>query len=585
MFKLFKNLTKRDKLFILLCVVFILGQVGLELKLPEYMEEITLLVIRPGNELSQILGIGLKMVLAALGSLGLSIAVAILIANISTNFSATLRDLIFNKVLSLSMEDTSNFSRASLITRSTNDITQIQTFLVMGLQMIIRSPIMATWAIFKISNKQWAWTFSTIVAAVLMIVIIALSMMIVIPKFKMRQKLTDRLNLVTRENLTGINVIRAYNAEAYQTEKFEVANADFTDTNIFVNRVMAIMHPAIFIIMNALTLSIYWIGAFLIQNAGINIQEVIFSEMISFSTYAMQVIMSLLMLIVVFSVFPQAKVSGDRINDVLNTKSNIIPGTHTEGIKEVRGEVEFRHVDFKYPGAEKNILEDITFKVEKGQTLAIIGATGSGKSTLIHLIPRFFDVTSGDLLVNGRNVKDYTKEALNNIIGFVSQTAILFSGNIKENIEYGENNKLALEEGELKHVANIAQASEFIEKLDDQYEAAVSQSGTNFSGGQKQRISIARAIARRPEILIFDDSFSALDFKTDRKLRSALQNELKDTTKIIVAQRVGTIKDVDQIIVIEDGKVAGKGTHEELLANNAIYREIAQSQLSEEELR
>ena len=318
MFKLFKNLTKRDKLFILLCVVFILGQVGLELKLPEYMEEITLLVIRPGNELSQILDIGLKMVLAALGSLGLSIAVAILIANISTNFSATLRDLIFNKVLSLSMEDTSNFSRASLITRSTNDITQIQTFLVMGLQMIIRSPIMATWAIFKISNKQWAWTFATIVAAVLMIVIIALSMMIAIPKFKMRQKLTDRLNLVTRENLTGINVIRAYNAEAYQTEKFEVANADFTDTNIFVNRVMAIMHPAIFIIMNALTLSIYWIGAFLIQNAGINIQEVIFSEMISFSTYAMQVIMSLLMLIVVFSVFPQAKVSGDRINDVLN---------------------------------------------------------------------------------------------------------------------------------------------------------------------------------------------------------------------------------------------------------------------------
>lgn len=585
MFQLFKNLTRRDKFFILLCVVFILGQVGLELKLPEYMEEITLLVIRPGNGLNQILGIGLKMVLAALGSLVLSIAVAILIANISTNFSATLRDLIFNKVLSLSMEDTSNFSRASLITRSTNDITQIQTFLVMGLQMIIRSPIMATWAIFKISNKQWAWTFSTIVAAVLMIVIIALSMMIVIPKFKMRQKLTDRLNLVTRENLTGINVIRAYNAEAYQTEKFEVANADFTNTNIFVNRVMAIMHPAIFIIMNALTLSIYWIGAFLIQNAGINLQEVIFSEMISFSTYAMQVIMSLLMLIVVFSVFPQAKVSGDRINDVLNTKSNIIPGTHTGGMKEVRGEVEFRHVDFKYPGAEKNILEDITFKVEKGQTLAIIGATGSGKSTLIHLIPRFFDVTSGDLLVNGRNVKDYTKEALNNIIGFVSQTAILFSGNIKENIEYGENNKLALEEGELKHVANIAQASEFIEKLDDQYEASVSQSGTNFSGGQKQRISIARAIARRPEILIFDDSFSALDFKTDRKLRSALQNELKDTTKIIVAQRVGTIKDVDQIIVIEDGKVAGKGTHEELLDNNAIYREIAQSQLSEEELR
>ena len=585
MFKLFKKLTKKDRLFILLCLVFIIGQVGLELQLPAYMQAITILVQTPGSELSQVLGVGGKMLLAALGSLILSVLVAVLVANVSTNFGANLREFLFDKVLSLSMEDISGFSKASLITRSTNDITQIQQFLVMGLQMIIRSPIMAFWAIMRISNKEWSWTLATIVAGIAMVSIIAISMAIAIPKFKVRQQLTDRLNLVTRENLTGIDVIRAYNAEDYQTQKFEDANIDFTNTNIFVNRVMATMHPSIFIIMNALTLAIYWIGAVLIQNTTAGNELILFSDMIVFSTYAMQVIMSLLMLIVVFAVFPQAKVSGDRVNEVLNTDSNIIEGTQTKGLEEHQGEIEFKQVDFRYPKADKNILKDITFKVRKGETLAIIGPTGSGKSSLIQLIPRFFDVSGGEILVNGRNVKDYTEEALNNAIGFVSQTAILFSGDIKENIIYGETDKKDLEEDEIQHVAEIAQASEFIEKLEDGFQSSVAQSGTNFSGGQKQRISIARAIARKPDILIFDDSFSALDFKTDRQLRTALQTELADTTKIIVAQRVGSIKDADQILVLEDGEIVGIGTHRELLETNAVYQEIAQSQLSEEELR
>ena len=584
MFKLFENLTKRDKAFMTLVLVFIIGQVWLELQLPAYMQAITILIQTPGSDLNRILSVGGLMVLAALGSLILSVLVAVLIANVSTNFAANLRELLFNKVLSLSLEDISGFSNASLITRSTNDITQIQVFLVMGLQMLIRSPIMATWAIFRISSTEWAWTFATIIAAMTLFVIIGISMYFAIPKFKLRQQLTDRLNLITRENLTGIDVIRAYNAENYQTDKFEQTNIDFTDTNIFVNRIMAVMHPSIFIIMNALTLAIYWIGAFLIQNTTAGNEVILFSEMVVFSTYAMQVIMSLLMLIVVFAIFPQAKVSGDRIREVLDKESTIIEGTKTKGNKNHLGEIEFRQVNFQYPNAEEKVLEDISFKINPGETLAIIGATGSGKSTLINLLPRFYDVTSGEVLVNGRNVKEYTEKALNNTIGFVTQTAILFSGNIEENIAYGENDKASLTENDIQHTAKIAQASEFIEKLDEGYESHVAQSGTNFSGGQKQRISIARAIARDPEILIFDDSFSALDFKTDRQLRDALKNELAHTTKVIVAQRVGTIKDVDQIIVLENGKIAGMGTHKELLEINEIYQEIAHSQLSEEEL-
>ena len=584
MFRLFKSLTKRDKLFMLLCLFLIFGQVFLELQLPAYMQAITILVQSADSELNQLLTIGGLMLAAALGSLILSVIVAVLVASISTNFSANLRELLYNKVLSLSIEDIGNFSKASLITRSTNDITQIQVFLVMGLQMIIRSPIMATWALLRISNEEWAWTFATIASAILLFVIIGASMYFAVPKFKLRQQLTDRLNLVTRENLTGINVIRAYNAEEYQTEKFEEANTEFTGTNIFVNRIMAIMHPSIFIIMNALTLSIYWIGAYLIQNTQTGNELDLFANMIVFSTYAMQVIMALLMLVVVFAIFPQAKVSGDRILEVLETHSTIIEGTETKGMPGHEGEIEFKNVDFRYPDAEDDVLKDISFKVNPGETTAIIGATGSGKSTLVHLIPRFYDATSGEVFVNGRNIREYTQRALNNTIGFVTQSAILFSGDINGNINYGDNDKAEMTDLEIQRAAEIAQASEFIDGLEEKYDSHVSQSGTNFSGGQKQRLSIARAIARDPEILIFDDSFSALDFKTDSDLRRALQEEMKDVTKIIVAQRVGTIKDVDQIIVLEDGQIVGIGTHEDLLETSKVYLEIAQSQLSEEEL-
>lgn len=584
MFRLFKSLTKRDKLFMLLCLFLIFGQVFLELQLPAYMQAITILVQSADSELNQLLTIGGLMLAAALGSLILSVIVAVLVASISTNFSANLRELLYNKVLSLSIEDIGNFSKASLITRSTNDITQIQVFLVMGLQMIIRSPIMATWALLRISNEEWAWTFATIASAILLFVIIGASMYFAVPKFKLRQQLTDRLNLVTRENLTGINVIRAYNAEEYQTEKFEEANTEFTGTNIFVNRIMAIMHPSIFIIMNALTLSIYWIGAYLIQNTQTGNELDLFANMIVFSTYAMQVIMALLMLVVVFAIFPQAKVSGDRILEVLETHSTIIEGTETKGMPGHEGEIEFKNVDFRYPDAEDDVLKDISFKVNPGETTAIIGATGSGKSTLVHLIPRFYDATSGEVFVNGRNIREYTQRALNNTIGFVTQSAILFSGDIKGNINYGDNDKTEMTDLEIQRAAEIAQASEFIDGLEEKYDSQVSQSGTNFSGGQKQRLSIARAIARDPEILIFDDSFSALDFKTDSDLRRALQEEMKDVTKIIVAQRVGTIKDVDQIIVLEDGQIVGIGTHEDLLETSKVYLEIVQSQLSEEEL-
>ena len=568
----------------LLCLFLIFGQVFLELQLPAYMQAITILVQSADSELNQLLTIGGLMLAAALGSLILSVIVAVLVASISTNFSANLRELLYNKVLSLSIEDIGNFSKASLITRSTNDITQIQVFLVMGLQMIIRSPIMATWALLRISNEEWAWTFATIASAILLFVIIGASMYFAVPKFKLRQQLTDRLNLVTRENLTGINVIRAYNAEEYQTEKFEEANTEFTGTNIFVNRIMAIMHPSIFIIMNALTLSIYWIGAYLIQNTQTGNELDLFANMIVFSTYAMQVIMALLMLVVVFAIFPQAKVSGDRILEVLETHSTIIEGTETKGMPGHEGEIEFKNVDFRYPDAEDDVLKDISFKVNPGETTAIIGATGSGKSTLVHLIPRFYDATSGEVFVNGRNIREYTQRALNNTIGFVTQSAILFSGDIKGNINYGDNDKTEMTDLEIQRAAEIAQASEFIDGLEEKYDSHVSQSGTNFSGGQKQRLSIARAIARDPEILIFDDSFSALDFKTDSDLRRALQEEMKDVTKIIVAQRVGTIKDVDQIIVLEDGQIVGIGTHEDLLETSKVYLEIAQSQLSEEEL-
>lgn len=584
MIKLFKNLSKKDYSFIFLCLLFITGQVWLELQLPVYMAAITRLVQTPGSTLNQITSIGGMMMLAAFGSLVLSVLVVGLIANVSANFAANLRELLFNKVLSLSVEDISGFSKASLITRSTNDITQIQVFLVMGLQMLIRSPIMAALAITRITTKEWQWTLATALAVVAMILVIGISMFFVIPKFKLRQQFTDQLNLVTRESLTGIDVIRAYNAEEYHTEKFEEVNEDVTNTNLFVDRVMAFMHPAMMIVMNGLTLAIYWIGAILIQNTTADNQLNVFSDMIVFTTYAMQVIMSLLMLIVVFSVLPRAQVSAGRIKEVLDTESKIIDGSKTEGITDRKGVIEFRNVNFRYPNAEDNVLTDINFKINSGETVAVIGSTGSGKSTLINLIPRFYDATEGEVLVDGINVKDYSLNALNNKIGYVTQKAIIFSGDIQSNIAYGDNGQAEPTLGEIETASQVAQAHEFIVKLDEGYAAHVAQDGSNFSGGQKQRLSIARAIARKPEILIFDDSFSALDYKTDRELRNALQTECADATKIIVAQRVATIQDVDQIIVLEDGYIDSIGTHDELMETSEVYQEIAYSQLSKEEL-
>lgn len=584
MSKLFKNLTNNDLGLIGLSTLFIIGQVWLELLLPQLMAVITMMVQTPGGELDQILSIGGIMLSAAFGSLLSSILVTVIIAKVSTNFAANLREILFNKVLNFSMEDIGNFSTSSLITRSTNDVTQIQFFLVMGLQMMIKAPIMAIWAVFRISNKNWTWSFATGIAIVVLLTIIGISLRLAIPKFKLRQKYTDDLNRVTRENLTGINVVRAYNAEDYQKAKFEDTNEELTNTNLFADRVMAFMHPSITIVMNGLTLAIYWIGAILIDNAQGNTQFILFSDMIVFSTYAMQVIMSLMMLIMVFAIFPRAQVSAKRINEVLEAPSTILDGYVKHVKNEKLGGIEFNHVNFRYPNTDKNILENIDFKVHPGETVALIGATGSGKSTLINLIPRLIEATEGEVKVNGVNVKVYSKDTLNNFIGYVSQKAILFSGSVKENIDYGTNGKKQPADEEIKQAAEISQASEFIERMDEQYNTEVSQGGMNFSGGQKQRISIARAIARKPAILIFDDSFSALDYKTDRNLRKALREKCADATKIIVAQRVGTIKDADQIIVLDEGRIVGKGTHDELMLNNEVYQQIAFSQLSEEEL-
>ncbi len=584
MVKLLKKLSSRDLTVLGISFVLVVLQVFFDLQLPGYMSEITLLVQSPGDNLDAILTIGVRMVGAALASLILAALVAVLITYVATGFAAELRDRLFNKVLSLSMEDISDFETSSLITRSTNDITQIQIFLIMGTQMLFRSPVMAIWAFARISNSHWAWTGATAAAAILLFLIIGISMALAVPKFKLRQQYTDDLNRITRENLVGLNVIRAFNAEKYQTYKFKETNDNLTDTNLFANRVMAVMHPSLIVIMNFLTLAIYWLGAFIIQSAATGDRLFLFSDMIAFSTYAIQVIISLVMLTAIFALLPAAQVSANRILEVLETKSTILGGDREEGLEGKTGEVRFNAVSFRYPNAEEYTLKDISFEMKRGETLAIIGATGSGKSTLINLIPRFYDATEGEVLVDGVNVKAYQKEELNNKIGFVTQEAFLFSGDVKSNIAYGENGKEEPSPQAITAAARIAQADEFIEELEEGYEADVSQAGSNFSGGQKQRLSLARAIARQPEILIFDDSFSALDFKTDQKLRQALRRELSETSKIIVAQRVGTIKDADQIIVLDEGRVVGKGTHEDLLQNNDTYQQIAYSQLTEEEL-
>ena len=584
MLKLFKNLKKEENLLSILSIVFIVLQVWLDLTMPEYMADITRLVQTDGSTMSAILSAGGKMLLCALGSLAASVFTAICAAKIATGFGATVRHKLFHKVQSFSMEEIGHFSTASLITRSTNDITQIQMVIVIGLQMLVKAPIMAVWAICKIADKQWQWTLSTGVAVLALFAVVGVCMLLVMPKFKKIQALTDDLNRVTRENLTGLSVVRAYNAEDYQEKKFEKANKVLTDTNLFTQRSMAFMMPSIQLIMSGLSLAIYWIGAVLINQTGISGKINLFSDMMVFSQYAIQVVMSFMMLVAIFMILPRATVSAKRINEVLDTETSIKDGTLSDGKAGAHGEVEFKNVSFSYPDAEECVLKNITFTAKKGETVALIGATGCGKSTVINLIPRFYDTTEGDVLVDGVDVREYDQKSLRNKIGYVSQKATLFTGTIRSNVAYGDNGQAKASVEDVRDAVDIAQASEFVNGLEEKEDAYVAQGGSNFSGGQKQRLSIARAIARKPEILIFDDSFSALDYKTDRILRKTLDEECKGTTRIIVAQRIGTIRDADKIIVLEDGQIAGMGRHEELMQNCEVYQQIALSQLSREEL-
>ena len=584
MVKLLKKLTWKDFILAAVAFVFIIVQVWLSLTMPDYMSEITKLVQTKGSKMNDILIAGGKMLACALGSLLAAVCTSICASKISSNFSANLRGQVFHKVQSFSMEEIGNFSTASLITRSTNDITQVQMLIVMGLEVLLKAPIMAVWALCKISTKNWQWTASTGVAVVVLLSFVCVCVAVALPKFKKLQSLTDNLNRVTRENLTGLNVVRAYNAEGYQQKKFNDANDELTKTQLFANRTMGTMMPGIQMVMNGLMLAIYWIGAYLISNAQMFDKLTIFSDMIVFTQYAMQVVMSFMMLVMIFVLLPRASVSAKRINEVLDMPLSIKDGIKENGIDGKKGEVEFRNVSFCYPDAEKDVIEDISFTAHKGETIAFIGSTGCGKSTGINMIPRFYDATKGEVLVDGVNVKEYTQKALRNKIGYVSQKAVLFTGSIKSNVAYGDNGTKGFTDDVVKQAIETAQAKEFVDKTDGGVDAFVAQGGSNFSGGQKQRLSIARAICRHPEILIFDDSFSALDYKTDRVLRDTLRKTCADATRFIVAQRIGTIRDADKIIVLDDGKIAGMGKHNELMETCEVYRQIAYSKLSKEEL-
>lgn len=584
MVKLLKKLTWKDFILAAVAFVFIVVQVWLSLTMPDYMSEITKLVQTKGSKMNDILIAGGKMLACALGSLLAAVCTSICASKISSNFSANLRGQVFHKVQSFSMEEIGNFSTASLITRSTNDITQVQMLIVMGLEVLLKAPVMAVWALCKISTKNWQWTASTGVAVVVLLSFVGVCVAVALPKFKKLQSLTDNLNRVTRENLTGLNVVRAYNAEGYQQKKFNDANDELTKTQLFANRTMGTMMPGIQMVMNGLMLAIYWIGAYLISNAQMFDKLTIFSDMIVFTQYAMQVVMSFMMLVMIFVLLPRASVSAKRINEVLDMPLSIKDGTKENGIDGKKGEVEFRNVSFCYPDAEKDVIEDISFTAHKGETIAFIGSTGCGKSTVINMIPRFYDATKGEVLVDGVNVKEYTQKALRNKIGYVSQKAVLFTGSIKSNVAYGDNGTKGFTDDDVKQAVETAQAKEFVDKTEGGVDAFVAQGGSNFSGGQKQRLSIARAICRHPEILIFDDSFSALDYKTDRVLRDTLRKTCADATRFIVAQRIGTIRDADKIIVLDDGKIAGMGKHNELMETCEVYRQIAYSQLSKEEL-
>lgn len=584
MIKLMRNFTKKEWVLVAISFAFIVLQVWLDLTMPEYMSEITMLIQTEGSEMSEILTAGGMMLLCALGSLAASIVAAVCAAKIAATFGGTLRSKLFKKVQSFSMEEIGHFSTASLITRSTNDITQVQMLIVMGLQMLIKAPIMAVWAICKIAGKEWQWTLSTGVAVLVLLCIVGFCLFLTVPKFQKMQKLTDDVNRVTRENLNGLRVVRAYNAEAYQESKFEDANKNLTNNQLFAQRTMSFMMPSIQLIMNGLSLAVYWIGAVLINEAGMLSKITLFSDMMVFSQYAVQVIMSFMMLVMIFMMLPRASVSAKRIGEVLETELTILDGSETEGKAGHVGEVEFRNVSFRYPDAEEYVLENVSFTAKKGETVAFIGSTGCGKSTVINLIPRFYDASEGEVLVNGINVRNYTQKALRNKIGYVSQKATLFTGSIRSNVAYGDNGKETASDETVRAAVATAQATDFVENMDGTYDGYVSQGGSNLSGGQKQRVSIARAIARKPEIFIFDDSFSALDYKTDRILRKALDKECGDATRIIVAQRIGTIRDADKIIVLDEGRIAGIGKHNELMQNCEVYQQIALSQLSKEEL-
>ncbi|MSS10663.1 ABC transporter ATP-binding protein [Clostridium sp. WB02_MRS01] len=584
MIRIFKYLKPKEWLMALFSLIFVMVQVWLDLKSPDYMSEITMLVQTPGSAMSDIWLAGGKMLLCTLGSLASAVIVGYFAARIAAAFSKRLRSLLFNKVESFSMEEINRFSTDSLITRSTNDITQIQTLITMGLMLIIKAPIMAVWAITKIAGKGFEWSLATGAAVAILVVMIGIIMIFVIPKFKKMQSLTDNMNRVTRENLTGLRVVRAYNAENYQEKKFEEANEELTGTQLYTSRATAIMMPVMNMIMSGLSLSIYWIGAYLINAAQMTDKLTLFSNMVVFSSYAMQVVMSFLMLVMIFIMLPRASVSAKRINEVLDTEPTILDGSHTNGLPGLKGEVTFQHVGFKYPDAADYVLEDVNFTVKQGETIAFIGSTGSGKSTLINLVPRFFDATEGEILIDGVNIKEYTQEALHNKIGYVPQKAVLFKGSVSSNVAYGDNGGNGFSEHEIKKAVAIAQGTDFVERMEGGYEADIAQGGTNVSGGQKQRLAIARAVCRKPEIYIFDDSFSALDYKTDRILRNVLKKETAGVTSMIVAQRIGTIMDADQIIVLDEGRVVGKGKHKDLLQDCEVYRQIAMSQLSEEEL-
>lgn len=583
MFKLFKNLSTKDKIYVVICIVLIVFQVWLELKMPDYMSAITRLVQTEGSKMFDILEQGAYMLACAGGSLISAIIVGYFASLVASSFSATLRLKIFKKIQDFGIQEIKKFQTSSLITRTTNDVMQVEMLIGMGLQMMAKAPIMAVWAIMKILNKGLEWSILTAICVAILLATVVTLMIIVMPRFQIVQKLIDKINGVTGENLSGIRVIRAFNAEKFQYDRFEEVNDKLTKTQMFNQRCFAVMMPIMNLVMHGLTLGIYIIGAILINKAGMLDKITLFSNMVVFSSYGMQVIMSFLMLALIFMMWPRAEISAKRINEVLDEKIAIKNGTFTGDTKE-KGTVEFKNVSFKYPDADEYLLKDISFTAKKGETVAFIGSTGSGKSTLINLIPRFYDVTDGEVLVDGVDVKEYDEAHLHNKIGYISQKAIMFTGTVSENVAYGDNGREKPTEEQIKKAIEVAQGTDFVEKMDKKYDAHIARGGTNVSGGQKQRLSIARAIARNPEIYIFDDSFSALDYKTDATLRKELKKYTKDATSMIVAQRIGTIINADKIIVLDKGRCVGQGTHKELLKNCEVYKEIALSQLSEEEL-